>query len=54
MKTYDKSIIQHIIRLKEGVNPIRDKLTQVNPSLLPIIENEVKKLLEDHIIVPLR
>jgi hypothetical protein len=54
LKTYDTSIIQHRIPLKEGVKPFRQKLRHVNPLLLPVIEKEVKKLLDAKIIVPLR
>jgi hypothetical protein len=54
LKTYDTSIIEHKIPLKEGENPFRQKLRQINPMLLPIMEREVKKLLQAQIIVPLR
>jgi hypothetical protein len=40
--------------LKPGVKPFRQKLRQINPILLPVIEKEVKKLLDAKIIVPLR
>jgi ribonuclease HI len=54
LKTYDTSIIDHKIPLKPGVKPFRQKLRQINPILLPVIEKEVKKLLDAKIIVPLR
>ena len=54
LKTYDVSIIQHKIPLKEGIKPFKQKLRQINPLLLPLIEKEVKKLLDAKIIVPLR
>jgi hypothetical protein len=44
LKTYETSIIEHKIPLKEEVNPFRQKLRQINPMLLP----------QAHIIVPLR
>eukprot|EP00253_Pinus_taeda_P021433 PITA_21433 len=44
----------HKIPLKEGIKPFKQKLRQINPLLLPSIEKEVKKLLGDKIIVPLR
>ena len=40
--------------MKPGVKPFRQKLRQINPILLPVIEKEVQKLLDAKIIVPLR
>jgi len=54
LRTYDTSIIEHKIPLKPGVKPFRQKLRQFNPILLPVIEKEVKNLLDAKIIVPLR
>jgi hypothetical protein len=54
LKTYDTSIINHKIPLNPEVKPFRQKLRQINPILLPVIEKEVKKLLDAKIIVPLR
>lgn len=54
LKTYDLDIIQHKIPLKDGVKPHRQKLRHINPLLLAPIEKEVKKLLQEKIIVPLR
>ena len=54
LNTYDTSIIEHKIPLKEDVKPFRKKLRQINPTLLPVMEREVKKLLDAQIIVPLR
>jgi hypothetical protein len=54
LKTYDTSVIEHKIPLKEEAKPFRQKLRQINPMLLPVMEKEVKKLLEAQIIVPLR
>jgi ribonuclease HI len=54
LKTYDTSIIEHKIPLKEEARPFRQKLRQINPMLLPVMEKEVKKLLDAQIIVPLR
>jgi hypothetical protein len=54
LKTYDTNIIQHRIPLKVGSKPFRQKLRQVNPILFPVIEKELKKLLDAKIIVPLR
>jgi hypothetical protein len=54
LRTYDTSVIEHKIPLKEEAKPFRKKLRQINPMLLPIMEREVKKLLDAQIIVPLR
>jgi hypothetical protein len=54
LKTYDTSVIEHKIPIKEEGKPFRKKLRQINPMLLPIMEKEVKKLLDAQIIVPLR
>jgi hypothetical protein len=52
--TYDTTFIEHNIPLKEVAKPFRQKLRKINPMLLPIMEREVKKLLDAQIIVPLR
>jgi hypothetical protein len=54
LKTYDTIVIEHKIPLKEKAKPFRQKLRHVNPMLFPIMEREVKKLLDSQIIVPLR
>ena len=54
LKTYDTNIIQHKIPLNPNVKPFRQKLRRINPTLFPVIEKEVKKLLDAKIIVPLR
>ena len=53
LKTYDTSIIQYKVPLKPNVKPFRQKLRRINPALFPVIEKEVKKLLDAKIIVPL-
>jgi ribonuclease HI len=54
LRTYDTSIIEHKIPLKENTKPFRKKLRQINPMLLPVMEKEVKKILDEKIIIPLR
>jgi hypothetical protein len=54
LRTYDIGVIEENIPLKEESKPFRRKLRQINPILLPILEKEVKKLLDAQIIVPLR
>jgi hypothetical protein len=38
LRTYDTNIIEHKIPLKEETKPFRQKLRQINPKLLPIME----------------
>jgi ribonuclease HI len=54
LRTYDTSVIEHKIPLKEEAKPFRQKLRQINPMLLPIMEKEVKNILDAQIIIPLR
>jgi hypothetical protein len=54
LRTYDTSFIENKIPLKEEAKRFRMKLRQINPMLMPIMEREVKKLLDPKIIVPLR
>jgi hypothetical protein len=54
LRTYDTYVIEHKIPLKPSVKPFRQNLKQINPILLPVVEREVKKLLDTKIIVPLR
>ena len=53
LKSYDTSIIQHKIPIKEEHKPFRKKLRRINPKLLPLIEKEIKKMYDAKIIVPL-
>jgi hypothetical protein len=54
LKSYDTSIIQHKILIKEDHKPFRKKLRRNNPNLLPLIEKEIKNMYDAKIIVPLR
>jgi len=54
LKTYDITIIEHKIPLKPGVKPFQQKMRKIDLVLLPIIEKEVKKLLDAKIIIPIR
>jgi hypothetical protein len=54
LRTYDTNIMENKIPLKEEAKPFKKKLKQINPILLPIMEREVKKLLDAQIIIPLR
>jgi hypothetical protein len=46
--------MEHKIPLKEETKPFKKKLRKINPMLLPIMEREVKNLLDAQIIIPLR
>jgi hypothetical protein len=52
--TCDTNIMEHKIPLKEEAKPFRKKLKPIDPMLLPIMEREVKKLMDAQIIIPLR
>ena len=54
LKDYDTSILQHTIPLKKDNLPFKQKLRRMHPKLLPLIENEIKKLFEAEIIMALR
>ena len=54
LKSYDTSIIQHTIPLKENQKPFKQKLRRINPVLLPLIEKEIKRMYEAGIIAPIR
>eukprot|EP00253_Pinus_taeda_P002724 PITA_02724 len=45
---------EHKIPLKEGIKPLKQKLRQIKPLLLPLVKKEIKKLLNAKIIVPLK
>ena len=50
LKSYDTRIIQHIIPIKESVKPFQQQLRIMHPKLEPLIQNQVKKLLDAKII----
>jgi hypothetical protein len=54
MKVYDTKVIHHVIPNKEDHKHFKHKLRRINPLLLSLIENEVKKLFEAKIIVSMR
>ena len=54
IKTYDTNIIQHVILIKVGVNPYQQPLRKMHPKLEPLIQSEVKKLLDAKIILKVR
>ena len=54
LKVYKEDVLQHTIPLKEGANPFRKKLRQINPKLAPLVKKELEKLLAAKIIAPTR
>jgi len=42
LKTFDTEVIQHKIPLKEDTKPFQQKLREINPFLLLVIQKEVK------------
>jgi hypothetical protein len=50
LKVYRENVIQHVIPLKEGTKPFRQKLSQLNPKLAPLVQQELQKMLEAGII----
>jgi hypothetical protein len=54
LKAYDKSIFQHVIPLKEGAKPFKQKLRNINPKLKPLVKIELEKLKKVGIIFPIR
>ena len=54
LKTYDTKIIQHRIPLEKDTIPFKQNLRPIIPLLLPMIEKEIKKILDAKIIIPLR
>ena len=54
MKTYDTRIIQHVIPITAGVKPFQQPLRKMHPKLEPLIQNEVKNLLDANIIFRVR
>jgi hypothetical protein len=41
LKAYDKTIFQHIIPLREGANPIKQKINMMNTKLNPLVKVEL-------------
>ena len=51
---YDTKIIQHVIPIKVGIKPYQQPLRKMHPKLKPLIQSEVKKLLDAKIIFKVR
>lgn len=46
LKIYDTQIIHHVILIKEGAKPFEKKLREFQPTLEPLIQKELRKLLD--------
>jgi hypothetical protein len=47
---FDPALIQHVIPIKEGIKPVRQKQRPINPALEATIRKELEKLLKAGII----
>jgi hypothetical protein len=54
LKAYKEDVFQHTIPLKEDTKSFRQKLRQINPKLAPLVQAELKKMLDVGIIAPTR
>jgi hypothetical protein len=54
LKVYREDVIQHVIPLKEESKPFRQKLRQINPKLVPLVQKELQKMLAARIIAQTR
>jgi hypothetical protein len=54
LKSYDKTIFQHIIPLREGAKLVKQKIRMMNPKLKPLVKIELEKLEKERIIYPIR
>ena len=44
LKSYDETIFQHIIPLREEAKPMKQKISMMNPKLKPSVKIELEKL----------
>jgi hypothetical protein len=54
LKAYKDDVFQHTIPLKEDTKPFWQKLGRINSKLAPLIQAELKKMLDAGIIAPTR
>jgi hypothetical protein len=54
LKAYKEDVFQHTIPLKDDTKPFRQKLRRINPKLAPLVQAELKKMLDAGIIAPTR
>jgi hypothetical protein len=54
LKSYKEDVFQHTIPLKDDTKPFKKKLRRINPKLAPLVQAELKKILDASIISPTR
>ena len=54
LKGFDPRLFQHTIDLVDDAKPVRQKKRPVNPKIEPLIRKELSKLIEAHIIFPIK
>ena len=54
LKTYDTKIIQHVIPIKVGFKRYQQPLRKMHPKLEPLIQSDMKKILDAKIIFKVR
>eukprot|EP00253_Pinus_taeda_P034992 PITA_34992 len=54
LKTFDTSVMQHMIPLEKEAKPYQQKLCKMHPSLEPLVKKELNKMLDAKIIFPIR
>ena len=54
LKTFDTSVMQHVIPLEKDVRPYQKKLRKMHPGLEPLVKKELNKMLDAKIIFPVR
>ena len=54
LKAYKEDVFQHTIPLKEDTKPFRQKFRRINLKLAPLVQVELKKMLDGGIIAPTR
>jgi len=51
---HDPKVIEHAILLKKDVKPFKQPQQHMNPKVAPVIQRELQKLLEAHIITSIK
>ena len=54
LKTFDTSIMQHVIPLEKEAKPYQQMLRKMHPSLEPLVKKELNKMLDAKIIFPVK
>jgi hypothetical protein len=54
LRGFDPALIHHVIPIKEGIKPVRQKQRPINPALEATIRKELEKLLKAGIFFPVK